>query len=395
MTAAQIIFWLSAWALVHSYVAYPLILQFLLVLRGQKHFSTFSNDDAELPTLSILMAAYNEEKVIEKKIRSVFATNYPGEKIEMLVGSDCSSDGTNMILEQLALEFSQLKFTLFSQRQGKVNIINQLSEKASGEILIITDANVLLEPQTLFETVKYFGDERVGLVDTHMTNYGIVKSGISFQEKSYISREVSVKDLESRAFGSMIGPFGGCFALRKTLFTKVPSTYLVDDFFICMNVLAQKHYAINSLTALVYEDVSNILSVEFRRKIRIAMGNFQNLLHFRKLLWPPFTGLSFSFFSHKVLRWFGPFFLLAALVTNFILFNYSTFYRIALVLQLFVTFLPFADIFLKKFQIHIVLLRFATHFYTMNLSLLIGFIKSLKGVKSNVWKPTERFQGEA
>ena len=156
---------------------------------------------------------------------------------------------------------------------------------------------------------------------------------------------------------------------------------------------AQNKKAINNLEAIVYEDVSNVLSIEFKRKIRIAIGNFQNLKHFRKLLYNPFSTVGFCFGSHKVLRWFGPFFLIGALASNILLFKHNQLYAYLLYLQVFITFLPFADMFLKNFKIHIVLLRFATHFYTMNLSLLIGFIKSIKGVKSNVWKPTKRFQG--
>jgi len=252
---------------------------------------------------------------------------------------------------------------------------------------------VMFEKETLFELVKFFKDERVGLVDTHMKNVGLKKDGISIQEKTYISREVFVKHLESDSFGAMIGPFGGCFAVRKELFEKVPSNFLVDDFFICMNVLSKGKAAINSLDAKVFEDVSNILSIEFKRKIRIAAGDFQNLDHFKRLLWPPFSPVAFCFLSHKVFRWFGPLFLIGAFISNLALIQYSSFYELLFLLQLIVTILPFIDFILKKFQIHIVFLRFVTHFYTMNLSLLIGFIKSIKGVKSNVWKPTRRLQG--
>ncbi|MBN2806836.1 MAG: glycosyltransferase [Prolixibacteraceae bacterium] len=392
MTFVEVIFWISLWAMFHSYLGYPLVLYLIVLIRGRKKYRSYSKTD-ELPAISILMAAYNEELIIGKKIESIFNTTYPLHKIELLVGSDNSSDGTNHILEQYALNYPGMKFTHFTQRQGKVSIINQLSELAEGEILFITDANVLLEKNTLIEAVKYFADERIGLVDTHMKNYGLKKDGISFQEKSYISREVYVKQLESKANGTMIGPFGGCYAVRRSHFQPVPSNFLVDDFFVCMNVLKSGLKAINNLKAFVFEDVSNNLGIEFRRKIRIAMGNFQNLMHFRSLLLKPFSALGFNYISHKVIRWFGPFFLLAALISNLLLYPQASIYQLLLWLQLIVTFLPIADFFLKKFGIHIVLLRFATHFYTMNLSLFIGFIKSLKGVKSNVWKPTKRFQG--
>lgn len=393
MIELQVIFWLCVWAIVHSYILYPIILKLIIKIKGKKKFKAFEKTD-ELPKLTILMAAYNEEAVIEKKTRSLFNTTYPKDKIEVLIGSDNSTDSTNSILFKLSREFENIQITNFKFRQGKVSIINQLYEQAKGDIIFITDANVMLEEETLFEAIKYFADERIGLVDTNMQNYGLKKDGISFQEKSYISREVLVKHLESDSFGTMIGPFGGCYALRKELFTPVPPNFTVDDFFICMSVLAKRKMAINNLKAVVHEDVSNVLTIEFKRKIRIAIGNFQNLRHFIKLLINPFRAISFTFFSHKVLRWFGPIFLLGAFISNAILaFNAPLIYTILMVLQVFVMFLPIADILLKKFGIHVVLLRFATHFYTMNLSLLLGFIKSIKGVKSNVWKPTKRFQG--
>lgn len=391
MIAFQVIFWISVAAIAHSYVLYPLLLQFILWIKGERLLLS-DKYDHELPFLSVLIAAYNESSIIEQKIRSLYDTAYPSEKIEVLIGSDKSSDGTNEILEELSNEFPNLHSFIFKQRQGKINIINQLERKATGEILILTDANVLLQYDTLPELIKCFSDERIGLVDTQMKNYGIKSHGISFQEKSYISREVHVKSLESKTFGTMMGPFGGCYAIRRELYTPVPSNYLVDDFFICMNVLRKGKMTVNNINAVVYEDVSNNLAVEFKRKIRIGVGNFQNLWHFFSLWANVFKPAGFCFFSHKVLRWFGPFLLIAAFISNLFILKISLLYQISLLLQVIVTFSVIADVFLKKIGIHIVLLRFVTHFYTMNLSLLIGFFKSLKGVKSNVWKPTERLQ---
>ncbi|HNW52200.1 MAG TPA: glycosyltransferase [Prolixibacteraceae bacterium] len=391
MIAALIIFWLCVVAMAHSYLFYPVVLWMKIKWKGRRTYASFVATD-HLPTLSILMAAFNEELVIERKIRSIYETTYPLEKVEIWVGSDHSTDGTNEIVERLAGEFPSLHFIRFESRQGKINIINQLFDQASGEILIITDANVLFGKEMLFEVVRYFRDERVGLVDTHMKNYGLKKDGISIQEKSYISREVYVKHLESEAHGAMIGPFGGCYAVRKNLYMKVPSNYLVDDFFVCLGVLATGKSAINNLDAEVFEDVSNNLAIEFKRKIRIATGDFQNLKFFRRLLWPPYRPVAFCFLSHKVLRWFGPFFLIGAFLSNFVLFQFSDFYKLLFFLQVMVMILPFVDFILKKFHLHVVLLRFITHFYSMNLSLLIGFIKSIRGVETNVWKPTKRLQ---
>lgn len=392
MTVVAAIFWICVLAVFYSYVLYPVILQLVVFVKGRKAYKSYDKNE-QLPSISILIAAFNEELIIEQKIRSIFKTTYPKDKIDVWIGSDNSTDSTNAILEKLSNEFSSLHFINFLNRQGKINIINQLSDKANGSILIITDANVIFEENTLFELTRFFADEQIGLVDTHMKNYGFKKDGISIQEKSYISYEVRIKNLESSSFGTMIGPFGGCYAVRKELFPKVPPTFLVDDFFVCMKVLMSGKDAINNINALVYEDVSNNLAIEFKRKIRIAAGNFQNLRYFKHLMLPIYKGISFCFVSHKVLRWLGPFFLIGAFISNLILTLNAEFYLILFFLQLMVSILPLVDFLLKKINLHIVILRFATHFYTMNLSLLLGFIKSIKGIKSNVWKPTQRLQG--
>jgi len=385
-----IIFWISVFLLFHSYILYPFILWLISIKRkpSNQHYT----EDECLPFVSVIMAAYNEESVIGQKIDSIFKTSYPSNKIELLVGSDCSTDSTNAIISQKKEQHGRITFLEFTQRQGKANIMNQLLDLTKGEIIISTDANVLLTPSTIFDMVKYFKDEDIGLVDSRMMNTGLKKEGISIQESTYISREVKIKYREGLIWGAMMGPFGGCFAIRKSCYCKVPKNFFMDDFYINMKVIEKGKKTINSLEAIVYEDVSNRLAEEFRRKVRISIGNFQNLVEFFRLLWPPFKGVAFAFLSHKVLRWFGPFFLLLSLITSVILSFQSQFYQIILAVQLFLYLFPLFDILLGLINVHLLALRFATHFFSMNFALLFGLIKFLKGVSSNVWQPTQRNQ---
>lgn len=387
MILLQIIFWLCVFVIFHSYVLYPLIIKWL---PKKQKYHIYS--DCETLSVSILMAAFNEEIVIEEKIESILNSDYPIEKLEIIIGSDNSTDKTNEIVQKLAANIPQIRFIPFDKRQGKSNIINQLADLATGDIFILTDANVMFNKKTINELIKPFCDEEIGLVDSNMINTGLKNHGISIQEKSYISREVMIKHYESMHWGTMMGPFGGCFALRNKLFTKVPLNFLVDDFYICMQVIKKGFKAINNIDAEVYEDVSNNLYIEFKRKIRIATGDFQNLAQFASFLWPPYTGLAFSFLSHKVLRWIGPLILIIAAICLCVMAFFSKFYMILAIIYMFSFFIPFIDILLKKIRIHNIILRFITHFYTMNLALLIGMFKAIKGVKSNVWKPTQRFQ---
>jgi len=394
---AEILFWLAVAAIFHSYILFPFILK-ILASRKKNNLLTY-NENEDLPYVSILLSVYNEEEVISEKIESMFASNYPTEKFEIIIGSDNSSDKTNQIIQQYTLKHKQLHFYPFTKRQGKISIINQLSEKAKADILILTDANVMFDSSTVYHAVKHMKNKEIGLVDTNMINKGIMLEGISFQEKAYISREVRIKNNEGLVWGTMMGPFGGCFAIRKELFSKIPSNYTVDDFYLNMKVLEKGKRSINELEARVYEDVSNNLHEEFRRKVRIATGNFQNLVTFFNLLYPfgkqlniSRRGLAFCFFSHKVIRWLGPFLLLTAFISNLILIH-KLIYSITFAAYIFSLLIPLLDYMLRKFEINIILFRFITHFYSMNLALALGFYKFMKGVKTNVWQPTKRNQG--
>ncbi|HPG72971.1 MAG TPA: glycosyltransferase, partial [Bacteroidales bacterium] len=273
MIILQVIFWLCVLMVFHSYVLFPFLLKWLSA--HQRKNQSIKNNNT--PAVSVIMAAFNEEAVIGQKLESILQSKYPIHLTEILIGSDCSTDNTENIVLQYAQQHPNIYLYPFTKRQGKANIINQLVGKAKGDILILSDANVMFASDTISQLIIPFADNSVGLVDTRMVNTNIKAEGISFQEKSYISREVSIKNREGILWGTMMGPFGGCYAIRRELYRQVPSNLLVDDFYICMTVLEQGYKAVNNLKAIVYEDVSNDLGIEFRRKIRIATGDFQNL----------------------------------------------------------------------------------------------------------------------
>ncbi len=388
MLIFQIIFWFSVLMVFHSYVFFPLLLKFLA---RNKHLNFAETEAQDLPMISILVAAFNEEEIIAEKIESIYQSNYDINKFELFIGSDNSTDKTNQIVQSFADKHPNLTFVSYSERRGKQNVINDLFQLSTGSILILTDANVIFDTHTLKEIARPFSDKNIGLVDTNMINKGLKIEGISHQEKAYISREVIVKHHESVIWGSMMGPFGGCYGIRREDYSQVPANALVDDFYINMKIFEKGKLAINNLEAKVFEDVSNNLTDEFNRKIRIATGSFQNLKWFGHLLWPMNTGLAFTFLSHKVLRWIGPFFIIASLISSFFLLS-SPFYQLALAVQIIIMLLPFLDFTLRKINIHNSLLRFITHFYSMNFALLIGFFRFIKGVESGIWKVTKRNQ---
>ena len=279
-------------------------------------------------------------------------------------------------------------------------MINELADMArqhfsaggTDPIFVITDASVMPTPGAVLKMVQHFRNPAIGLVDAHILHTGMQQQGISEAENTYISGEVRLKHHEGLAWGLMMGPFGGCYAIRARYFSKVPPTYLVDDFYITMRMFEQGGQAINELEAVCYEAVSHEIKEEYRRKARISAGNFQNLSTFPHLWWPPFSRLQFAFFSHKALRWLGPFLLLLIFVGSGVLAGSGNLFGQCLfaVMIAGTVLVPVLDQLLRKAGLHWLPLRGAHYFLVMNLALLTGFFKFIKGVRSNVWQPTKR-----
>ena len=384
------IFCLCIALLFHSYVLFPLLLSWIAKNKKQNEI-TYALNDLELPTVAILIAAYNEETVIEEKIKSIFLTDYPIEKIQVYIGTDACTDQTNPIVQRY-VDTHAVHLIEFKNRTGKTAIINHLATLAKADVFILTDANVFFLKQTIFEMLKHYKNKEIALVAGNILNPVVKMDGIAHQEKSYLTRENKIKYQEGICWGSMIGAFGGCYSLRAANYTIVPKYFIVDDFYLSMNVLKQGKKAIVALEAVCIEDVSNKVSEEFRRKVRIATGNFQNLFHFASLLKNPFSSIGFCFWSHKVIRWMGPFLLIMAFNTSYLLSLSHAAFLPVVYLQLGLSLSPIIDWVFKKIGIHLKLLRFASHFYLMNLALLKGFFIFKKGIKSSIWEPTKRNQ---
>lgn len=379
-----VIFVLSVYLILHTYAIYPLWL--LIFSKRESNEKQLFKLDEELPEVAILMAAYNEEKVIGDKIASVFKTSYPLQKIHFYIGSDASTDKTDEIIQEWQKKFPQINLIRFGGRTGKSGIINDLSDKATQEIFILTDANVIFKEDTIFNLIRHFKNENVAQVAANIIKVSPNNKGIASQEKSYIAIENKIKHQESLRWNVVMGAEGGCYAIRKVSFSKVPPKFFMDDFYITMNVIEQGKQIVFDKEAVCNEDVPTKSAEEFKRKVRISIGNFQNLMRYKSLLFS-FNGISFAFWSHKVLRWLTPFLLITAFISTYFLMFHDAYFKILFLLQLFGFVTPVLDWLLR---INIPLMRFVSHFYLMNLALLRGFIIYMKGVESNVWQPTKR-----
>ncbi len=378
------IFFAGMGLIIHTYLVYPLVMIWRF---RRRELTTSSESFAQLPRVSVLIAAYNEEKVIKEKIQSVLTGNYPQELITVYVGSDASSDLTDELVQKLAVNYPNVHLHRFENREGKTGILNNLQQFIKDDFVILTDANVFFTTDTIRLLMAPFYEHKVGLVAANIIKTSEKNEGISLQEKKYLSLENKLKSAESNAWGFIMGAEGGCYAIRKSLFCQIPSNFIVDDFYITLQVLNQGKKAVFCEEAVCYEDVAGDSAGEFRRKVRISSGNFQNLYFFRNLLFPLWRPLAFSFWSHKVLRWFTPFLLLILLIVSLSLAVHFPLFFVLAALQIIGLMLPVLN---HYFKFRTESLRFISHFYLMNAALLAGFFRYTKGIQSSVWQPVKR-----
>lgn len=344
------------------------------------------------------MAAFNEEIILEKKLESIYAQTIDMNRVSVYLGSDDSTDRTNEIIETSSRKYSNIKCHIAAHRLGKPALINTLAEMAISDhgdndmhVFIITDANVILHPDAITKMIQHFRNTEIGLVDAHMIYRDIDNHGISKPENTYLNTEVKLKHGESILWQKMIGPFGGCYAVRSDLYTPVPSHHLVDDFYIAMSVFDQGKLAINDLSAICYEDVSHSIAQEYKRKKRISSGNWQNLRSFIHLC-NPFSSLGFALISHKVLRWVGPILLLVMMITSLILFLAGSVLFKVMFVGILITLvgIPIMDKLLASIHIHFTLFRSIRYFSLMNVAVFHGLFEYIRGIDSGIWQPTQR-----
>ena len=381
---------LSFLLLLYTYVVYPVVMIVASLFTRKRQFEA----PEELPSVTVLIALHNEESVIIDTLEALYKSDYPADKIEVLAGSDNSTDNTNKLLAEASGKFSSLTSIFFEQRMGKPAIINKLAEIAGGEIVIISDADIRVKPDTIRKLIRPFSEPSTGLTEPIFLRDRIKESGVALQELTYLNYESLLKIAESEIFGFFPGVSGGFYAIRKELYSPVPEHFLVDDFYISMNVAIRGYHTIMARESIVYETIPTLPYLHFKRKNRISAGNFQNLSHFARRIIMPFNRIFIPFLSHKVLRWIGPLLFTILLISNYFLLNDLFLYKLLFLIQLILIILPSLDILLSKVGINLVVLRFITHFALMNVALITGFFQFVRGIKSGIWEPTKRFKNE-
>jgi cellulose synthase/poly-beta-1,6-N-acetylglucosamine synthase-like glycosyltransferase len=383
MTAIWIIiFVMSMLAILHSYVLYPALLMWLE--RVMPPDETAPTGIGE-PRVSIIIAAHNEVEVIGARATNLLALDYPNAKLESVIISDGSTDGTDEVVQQ----YPEIRLLRQEPRRGKVSALNMAVAQTTGKILVFSDANTMFDRDAIRELLLPFADSRVGCVVGRLIFEQADSRGVQKAEGLYWRIETMIKRCEGRR-GSLLGANGAIYALRRDCWEPAPEGTLVDDFVIAMRVLLNGRRVVYAPQAVAREDSPPQLRDEFKRRIRIGAGDFQALSWFWPLLNPAHGFSAFAFFSHKVLRWLTPFFMVAMMASGMVL---GLIHGGVWWLPVWVQLAGYGFAMLGLFSAireRVKLAATAAHFVSMNAALLLGFFRWLRRSQQVTWHRTSR-----
>ena len=379
---ATVVFWAAAVLLAQTYFLYPLWLLLLARVRPGGRGLRPRAPEA-WPSVSLVVAAHDEAGCIGEKLENSLSLDYPPDRLEVLIGSDGSSDGTDALVR--AHPDPRVRLSA-APRAGKTSVLNRCIPAAGGEVVVLSDANTWIEAGALKALVRHFADPEVGAVCGRLQLYNPTRA--EYEESAYWKYESWLKALEGTQ-GAVVGANGGLYAIRRGLFTALPPSTIVDDFVIALRLLDQGYQVRYEPMALALEETTEDYGREFGRRARIAAGNFQSLGLVPGLLSPTRGFPAFAFWSHKVLRWFAPALMVLALAANAALLDVP-FYRVTMAVQ--VAFYCLAA--LGSVAVGPSLVRrisgIAYYFVTMNLAIAVGFWRFLRNSQAAAWERTAR-----
>ena len=393
-TWLEILFWLSLFLVFYTHLGYGILLYMLVKLKELfvKPVRRQLPPDKRLPDVTLFITAFNEEEVVDEKMRNCLGLDYPADKLHIVWTTDGSNDSTNQRLEdwpQATVHFQPL-------RQGKTAAMTRGMMLVDTPLVVFTDANTMLNREAIREIVRAFEDPKVGCVAGEKRIAVQEKDGAAAGgEGIYWKYESALKRLDYRLY-SAVGAAGELFAIRTSLFEQMPPDTLLDDFILSLRIAMRGYKIAYSKEAYALESASLNMREEEKRKVRISAGGLQSVWRLRGLLNIFRYGiLSFQYISHRVLRWtLTPVVLFALLPLNLLLAcTGHTLYTVILALQLAFYLLGYLGYKMEKRNIRNKLLFIPYYFLFMNINVIRGYSYLAKHKGTGAWEKAKRGAG--
>ena len=376
---AQVVFWLSAAALVYTYAGYPFLLWLVswwrprIVQRGM-----FT------PSVSVIITAYNEERDLVAKLENTLSLDYPRELLEIIVASDCSTDRTDEIARQFADR--DVRLVRQPERVGKTSAQNMAVKQARGEVILFSDATSLYESNVLRVMMPNFADLAVGCVAGRLIYVDPAQSRVGRGARSYWGYETFLKRHESRV-GSLIGASGCLYAVRRSAYVPLyPEA--CSDFIIATKMVEQGLRAIYEPDAVCTEETNRKSGKELKMRVRVIAQTLNDLWRHRSMMKPWRSGFyAVQLISHKVMRYAVPLFLIAILTVSVVLAAHSFIFGLVLGAQILFYLSGLAAWLLERSGIKSRTLALPGYFVLSNLASLIAGLQFLRGERYAHWEP--------
>ncbi|SMC50357.1 Glycosyltransferase, catalytic subunit of cellulose synthase and poly-beta-1,6-N-acetylglucosamine synthase [Desulfocicer vacuolatum DSM 3385] len=385
-----LIFWVSVGMVVYAYVGYPACLMGLSLFRKSGRVETDSKG-WELPRVSFIITAYNEEKQIAEKLQRTLSQDYPQEKLEIIVASDCSTDKTDIIVEGFGR--GRIKLVRAPERRGKEFAQKYAIEIAKGDILIFSDVATSLDVQGLRTIIQNFKDPSIGCVSSE--DRFIDAEGNISGEGIYVKYEMFLRKLESQV-NSLVGLSGSFFAARRSVCCHNWATDLPSDFNTLLNTIrSNMKGVIDPATIGYYKNITDEKK-EFNRKVRTVLRGISVFMRNFSLLNPWRYGLfSWQLFSHKLCRWMVPFFLIIIMFTNILLVQRTGYLFLLLIQGGFYSISLFWYIlrdtaWAKEGHKMISWVKIPFFFISVNSAIALAWWKYAMGDRATFWEPSKR-----
>ncbi|ADV44582.1 glycosyltransferase family 2 protein [Bacteroides helcogenes] len=396
MKVCEILFWISVFIVCYTYIGYGILLYVLVKIKECFHKTTAKHHmptDTDLPELTLFIAAYNEENVVNEKMSNCLSLDYPMDKLHILWVTDGSDDRTNEYLSH----WTQVTVLHQPERQGKTDALNRGMRLVKTPLVVFTDANTNLNRAALREIVHAFTNPEVGCVAGEKRIAACSQNNAaSGGEGMYWKYESALKALDSRLY-STVGAAGELFAIRSELFKEMKTDTLLDDFILSLHIVMQGYTIAYCANAYAIENGSANMNEEEKRKVRIAAGGLQSIWRLRPLLNPFRYGIfSFQYISHRVLRWsLTPILLFLLLPLNAILiFTTDTplLYAIIWLLQALFYLMGSWGYYLSTKHVKNKILFIPYYFLFMNINVIRGFnyLHKRKDNTNGAWEKARR-----
>ncbi len=381
------VFFLGIFIVFYNYAGYAVFAY--IINRINPKFNTPVQNNY-YPAVTFIVAAYNEQEIIEKKIQNCMRLAYPPEKIEFIFITDGSADNTTAIIER----YPHIKLLHKPERKGKSAALNRAIKQASNDILIISDANTFLNTEAVQYITAHYADALTGGVagEKRVAASPDDSDNVGGREGFYWKYESLLKKIDSD-FYSVVGAAGELFSVRRNLYENIPDATILDDFIISLKTAEKGFRIIYEPRAYAMELASASINDEKKRKIRIAAGGFQSIKMLASLFkfWKH-PRLTFLYVSHRVLRWtLSPLSLILILISNIVLAaeTKSIFYIFCLVIQVVFYFTAILSTFISS-NSKLKFLKFSGYFVFMNVSVIQGFFRFISNKQAATWEKVSR-----